>query len=1048
MPPVKEPLAGLALLVIFGLLIWYDRPVQSSRPFDSYAQQQDLPIRGNAYESWLWQDPFGFKPDEKENPTVPCALNAQVTLSYKPDEKKPIIPCRCQLSTKIRHIKNEEKKDAKILAPLLKVRSETVDIENKELRIRSRYAVIAGLIESGYRPQENYLHFCSAQKNKEYDVRWEHFRYEPEVPPDADTSSKNKTDQSGKDASNDKSNHKPENKPDIIVVWMNSEIFTDDVKFDQMLGSLFKSEEISEVNFSIYDLNNVLDQKRSTWITEKINHINDKSCKNKGIELKDTQTDDEALIKKLTKELELRNIKNPSDVMIITEQDSGNVRNLSHNFRESLCKSSGENPVHKQNEQPIVSDACEIKNVFYLKGLDAYQQKLKQDKNEDQANKAASRLSKIGLSTPPSLPIGPGQFDYFHRLAEQIKNSHKDINLEKRDSGIKAVGVFGNDFHDKLLIFEALRAEMPNILIFTTDLDAQMLHPQHWLSTRNLIVASHFDLLLKDSEKDNKEYQKQSSQLQPAPFRDSQQTSIFFRTLNIVANDITTPENDIKTPKTPSPQIFEVGRNGFHLLEENVNLNNQPPSTVPDQILPLGSLDQMAPWLFFLAQTYLLLLLPQDQAQLQVLLLAGIIFSLIYFGDAIRPHSRKSTRFFLTLALLPIAWFVATTGKSGEPLSFTGGISLWPAIFIQIIAVFLAGAFFLRGRRELDANFDTLTKKYFDGVELSVKRWRAQKRWRAHLKIKSELRVIDILPLFIFTFLIYAINDAYPRWLSFIVCLLLLVILLIIHLRLIHPHNQEFVSIKDWMEKDDRQVSEKELWQDYCQYGLLDHRLARIAAMWLFFAIVETILIYLLPPWPLPCRGHAACHMTSWVNVLSFFAVMLLLFFTLDAVRLSFCWIKKLRKQHPLLAERNTWDVGKEPLATLEKIVSVIAERTSVVDRLIYYPMLCIMLLLFAKITYFDNQEFPLSKGITFAASISLLFFSGFMLRSEANRLKRSVIQVIEKNSKNNETEKRIKDICEGAFQPMYEQPVMQALLIILASISLFAGEYLKFFGK
>ena len=37
MPPVKEPdlaLAGLALLVIFGLLIWYNhRPIESSRPF-------------------------------------------------------------------------------------------------------------------------------------------------------------------------------------------------------------------------------------------------------------------------------------------------------------------------------------------------------------------------------------------------------------------------------------------------------------------------------------------------------------------------------------------------------------------------------------------------------------------------------------------------------------------------------------------------------------------------------------------------------------------------------------------------------------------------------------------------------------------------------------------------------------------------------------------------------------------------------------------------------------------------------------------------------
>ena len=62
----KEPdlaLAGLALLIIFGLLIWYDRPVESARPFDPYLQHQDLQATGYSYESWLWQDPFGFDLD-------------------------------------------------------------------------------------------------------------------------------------------------------------------------------------------------------------------------------------------------------------------------------------------------------------------------------------------------------------------------------------------------------------------------------------------------------------------------------------------------------------------------------------------------------------------------------------------------------------------------------------------------------------------------------------------------------------------------------------------------------------------------------------------------------------------------------------------------------------------------------------------------------------------------------------------------------------------------------------------------------------------------
>ena len=44
--------------------------------------------------------------------------------------------------------------------------------------------------------------------------------------------------------------------------------------------------------------------------------------------------------------------------------------------------------------------------------------------------------------------------------------------------------------------------------------------------------------------------------------------------------------------------------------------------------------------------------------------------------------------------------------------------------------------------------------------------------------------------------------------------------------------------------------------------------------------------------------------------------------------------------------------------------------------------MFCIMLMLFARITYCDNQEFPLSKGITFGAAIPFLFLSGFVSKA------------------------------------------------------------------
>jgi hypothetical protein len=363
------------------------------------------------------------------------------------------------------------------------------------------------------------------------------------------------------------------------------------------------------------------------------------------------------------------------------------------------------------------------------------------------------------------------------------------------------------------------------------------------------------------------------------------------------------------------------------------------------------------------------------------------------------------------------------------------------------------------------------------------------------LSRRSFLGLLVVLLLFLGgSAVVYAWNDVYPASSIFFFtsCVAILSITALVYIIQIRPIA--YVSIKHWIENNEnyrprwralcllcglfdlskatdspsRQGNyEDGLWQEYYRYGLLGHRTIRVVAIWLVFAVIETLLVYLLPPWPLPWRGNidlpSSIDLASWMGVSSFIVTMLLLFFILDAVRLNFYWISKLRTQHPLLKERvfqadvDAYDnaTKNNPAKSLEKIVSLVAERTRAVDKLIYYPMLCIMLMLFSKITYFDNQDFPLSKGITFGAAISLLFLSGFMLRHEANQLKLSVRKSLKNLKQNNDCTKekidktieRIDAIDEGAFQPMLEQPVMQALLIVLASIGLFAGEYLKLFG-
>lgn len=231
-----------------------------------------------------------------------------------------------------------------------------------------------------------------------------------------------------------------------------------------------------------------------------------------------------------------------------------------------------------------------------------------------------------------------------------------------------------------------------------------------------------------------------------------------------------------------------------------------------------------------------------------------------------------------------------------------------------------------------------------------------------------------------------------------------------------------------------------------------------------------------MPSWPQSVRGNSAFDLDWFVGITSFIVIMLLTFVVLDTYRLNYYFIRKLRIQHPLIvediyltrvAESDTCNKTQKELAEmkyasltaphkkLEEIITLVAGRTRVVDGLIYYPLICIILMLLARISYFDNQDFPYSKAISFGVSISLLIFAGFMIRSEAEKLKFSVTRSAESLKMKfkhqaadiDTTIEKISNIKSGVFQPMLEQPVMRALLLILAFIGILAGEFLKIFG-
>ncbi|MCP5275445.1 MAG: hypothetical protein H6936_11500 [Burkholderiales bacterium] len=358
-------------------------------------------------------------------------------------------------------------------------------------------------------------------------------------------------------------------------------------------------------------------------------------------------------------------------------------------------------------------------------------------------------------------------------MVHQIKAHNKAANADKKGKPIKAVGIFGSDFYDKLIILEAFRRELPNLVYFTTDLDAQMLQPEYWNWTRNLIVASHFDLRLRDD-----------LQSPFPPFRDNLQTEVFYRTLKEFTNNAL---------KYTGPLVFEIGRNGPVHLSQNTHAtwftplerifkdivtwineeNNENNNTSRNKSIhpSYGMQDQLLSNLVYFTQmlqpkywncSHNLIVASHFDLRPPYSLQTEVFFRNVpeYTGpddinclkketdssQSVHPnydHSKQliyylSFCFLITIALIITEYLMRPNSGAqsfwlsgtaivlfllmlyaiydieNEPFSFTDGVSIWPTILIRVFTFLLACAFIIKMVRVLEVSFDRLNRGFFN----------------------------------------------------------------------------------------------------------------------------------------------------------------------------------------------------------------------------------------------------------------------------------------------------------------------------------------------
>lgn len=734
------------------------------------------------------------------------------------------------------------------------------------------------------------------------------------------------------------------------------------------------------------------------------------------IKLVRTIGSDRELCNNLIHELKLRRVVLAKDdlvnihknhIVLIAEWDTFYGRSLPETFINSVEKIYGKycrNQLHR---------------FSYLRGIDGQlpgESQFEPDKQETKLQTEENREEQtVGNMSRPS---GRDQFDYLLRLTGQIRHLNNKLWREKQEK-IMAIGVLGSDVYDKLLILQAMRHHFPDVIFFTTDLDARLLHQDDFKWSRNLIVASNFGLRLHDDIQG----------FIPA-FRDNYQTSLFFSTLLTLASSHKIFENKETQLSFLQPRMFELGRRGAFDLTDNKQINKKvitinlkindqkkkielKPSTLypkPDLAVGRESIELYnGKYLWSIGSAFVFVLFAYIYISSDT---AKQFVKFIYISNIKNKNNRSGAKKkcfvwrLLALSLLVVfmivfiyLWFYLES-KLGreEPLSLLDGVSIWPTQILRLLSAFLSILFVFLIMKKIRLTDDNIAS----GLNLTES---------GPVPIKN--------------------NVAY-----------------------LFPFFWNISDIK--AEKSAGCLGT--LWKGYLRLGLFRYRAMRAAIYTIFFVISCSLFIRILNNFGyglfVPARGEFSFWIDSVVlRYISVPSMLFLTFFVVDAHKLFRRFIQLSSKQ-----EKNCLPkVGIHYSEHAYQRILMLAEYTEQIKYSNIYPFIVLFLMIVARSSYFDHWNLNPGLLVIFFALGMYSFACTLILHKEVKKyrynmvtglkkeiicLKRAKVNSVDYEEVNFEKDQigyainAIESIQKGAFRPLIQHPLFQAAVLPIGGTS------------
>ncbi len=729
---------------------------------------------------------------------------------------------------------------------------------------------------------------------------------------------------------------------------------------------------------------------------------------------------DDQLFDALVEELERRQVRLGWDaVILIGEWDSFYGRALPIEFRAAACAKVAMLPerdlerikvpveikswcstipqavdLQIQRQADYESLTLNVHRYSYLSGLDG------EVPGEDRGK--AARADN-GKESQRDRPEGTSQIDYVRALVDRIHDEGE---------GARAIGIFGTDPYDSLLIIKALRPAFPHAIFFTVGLDARHLHPSEYKWTRNMVIASPFGLQLDGG-----------LQRDVPPFRSSYQTSTYFATLQAVGHVMCrrdepvgasggpcmatyhaalTPDDRLYDAGSHS-RLFEVGRSG----------------AVDVSIVKQEGVRTIHPLRADLAHTEGYGQLKQgvgfDNAAVAAATAVGFVLVVVVawsnqhlWSGIVRSPRALSTAAVTLVALFAV--FVSAGGADallaghdeGEPFSWTAGVSIWPSELLRLFVVVLSVLLFVKGARDLQKNGEQIGEK-FQFIATSGRYPFSPRTFWTNLQ------------------------------------------------RVYHP-----IATIASMKVD-------QAWARYREAGRLSQGIARTLLLFLIYAGAMWAIGYFVldEEYIHPCRGFLSCNVDSVMTLASVGIVVLLNLAVFDAVMLCRRWIGWVINstggwsdhiQDEYLRNYGVRDAQKTEFEKFQylAVVDLIAQRTEVVNRLIRYPFIALLIMIAARNEYFDIWNYPLLLLLSWSVNVLVALLGAFLLYQSASRAKAAMLaglnrQIVRTLGIGKDHDVRVKQIQhvigevedneQGAFVPLYQQPVVESSLYGLVAL-------------